>query len=227
VKKFLLINFCFLLSVAQAQSRCEKLAPVPEKFDFAKMTDSTRFMPLFTGGLPDSYYFEIRNNWGEIIFKTDIPEQGWNGRYLNRNQPTLEGTYMWIMSCSWTSDSTALNCSGYVSCINTGASGKIIPLDTIQCRPVIFVPDAFTPNGDSNNDTFTPQFGCVPSEFEMRIYDRWGNPVFITTDPSKGWDGRINGAQNAPIEVYVWKVKCKFYAGDKWRQFTGHVSMIR
>jgi gliding motility-associated-like protein len=64
-------------------------------------------------------------------------------------------------------------------------------------------PNAFTPNGDGSNDVFAPIFGCGVSSMRLRVFNRWGQKVFETTDPARGWDGRYEGA-DLPSEVYVW-----------------------
>ena len=69
--------------------------------------------------------------------------------------------------------------------------------------PEIYIPSAFTPNNDGRNDILH----AIPvgiREFRfLRIYNRWGQVVFTTTDPAKGWDGRLNGVEQ-PTGVYIW-----------------------
>lgn len=68
--------------------------------------------------------------------------------------------------------------------------------------PDIYVPSAFTPNNDGRNDLFK----VFPVGFlleELKIFDRWGNVVFVTNDYTKGWDGRFKGEIPAS-GVYVW-----------------------
>ncbi|MCW3070362.1 MAG: hypothetical protein JWO44_252, partial [Bacteroidetes bacterium] len=94
---------------------------------------------------------------------------------------------------------------------------------------VIYAPNAFTPNNhDGLNDMFMPKgMGIDPDNFEMTIYDRWGNQIFKTTDITKGWDGRANGGSNiAQIDVYVWKIKTKDYRGEN-HSYIGHVTIVK
>lgn len=207
-------------------AQCDSAIFIPEKFDWLTMTDSTRFRPTFTGSEPDEYEFTIHDKWGETVFHTDIPSQGWNGLFSNKRGNCMAGTYMWTLNCTWTGDSVSVTCMGYVACMNTRAV-KVTALDTLQCRPSVYVPNAFTPNGDGPNDVFIPLFGCPPVDYEFVIFDRWGNVIFQTKDVNKGWDGTANGGNNAQIDTYVWRIKCSFYEGDKKRQFTGHVALIR
>lgn len=78
------------------------------------------------------------------------------------------------------------------------------------CEP--FIPDAFTPNNDGNNDDFKIFANCDIQDFEMNIYDRWGGRVFTTTDWQIGWTGEYNG-NIIQSGVYVYYMK--YTAVDK------------
>lgn len=75
---------------------------------------------------------------------------------------------------------------------------------TVPPESWLYLPNAFTPNGDGVNDVFEFIQGGVV-EMELRIYDRWGNEVFATSDPAFQWDGTKNGV-NAPEGVYVFSL---------------------
>ncbi|MEO7080759.1 MAG: T9SS type B sorting domain-containing protein, partial [Flavobacteriales bacterium] len=60
------------------------------------------------------------------------------------------------------------------------------------CRPTIFIPNTFTPNGDGRNDIWLP-VGNNIGEYEMHVFDRWGGVIFHSTDVNTGWDGTMNG----------------------------------
>jgi gliding motility-associated-like protein len=69
--------------------------------------------------------------------------------------------------------------------------------DTIQvtfeeCEAYLFIPNCFTPNGDGFNDTFLVNSSNV-SDFNMMIFNRWGELLFKTSDENHGWDGKANG----------------------------------
>jgi gliding motility-associated-like protein len=103
--------------------------------------------------------------------------------------------------------------------------------NTLEVVPeyVIYVPNAFTPNNhDGLNDLFIPKgVGINPKEFEMFIFDRWGNKVFRTTDVEKGWDGHANGGQNiAQVDVYVWKIITKDTKGNT-HTYVGTVTLVK
>jgi gliding motility-associated-like protein len=72
-------------------------------------------------------------------------------------------------------------------------------------------PGAFTPNGDSNNDLFKFEEKNIKN-FDLKIFNRWGEIVFSTNDVNNGWDGTVNShAQN--IDTYVYKVKAETIHG--------------
>ena len=71
--------------------------------------------------------------------------------------------------------------------------------------PGIYVPSAFTPNNDGRNDVFRPILSDEFSLTEFRIYNRWGQMIYRTSEMGAGWDGKARGlAQSSG--VYVWSV---------------------
>lgn len=67
----------------------------------------------------------------------------------------------------------------------------------------ILVPKAFTPNNDGQNDKLFPFLIGMKSLRYFRIYNRWGNLLYETSDTSRGWDGTYKGILQ-PMETYVW-----------------------
>ena len=67
----------------------------------------------------------------------------------------------------------------------------------------VMLPNAFTPNNDGHNDVFRLKYPEIVKTFRLVIFNRWGQPVFETTDPYKGWDGRVKG-EDALTGNYVW-----------------------
>lgn len=89
---------------------------------------------------------------------------------------------------------------------------------------VYYIPNAFTPNNDGFNDKLEPAvIGAV--EFEMLIYNRWGQIVFKTANPAHYWDGTVNG-NPCPEGLYAYRIK---YKGRKTanRQDKGSVLLLR
>lgn len=99
------------------------------------------------------------------------------------------------------------------------------PLEVVP-EFTVFIPSAFTPNGDGINEVFFV-YGAEITTFSMQMYDRWGNLIFESEDLYEGWDGRANGGTEvAQQDVYVYKVFIKDFEG-KQHKFTGSVTLMR
>lgn len=205
---------------------CNNAFTMPQVLDLKTMTDTTRFKPQLKDSIISAYSFVILSRYGSPLFSTDIPQQGWNGLYNNRSGNAADGTYMWMLEYT-ANDSDKYSCRGFMTLSNSNTPVHVTGLDTLSCRPEIYVSDAFTPNQDGLYDEFTAQTGCLPVEYKMVIYDRWGETIYTTDDINKGWRGtNAAGSAYAP-DVYVWRIEIRFYEGDKKRTYTGHVTLIR
>lgn len=92
--------------------------------------------------------------------------------------------------------------------------------------PDIFVPSAFTPNGDGRNDMFKPVAAGVRQVELFRIYNRWGQLMYSSSSLSgRGWDGTHNG-ELQPAGTFVWMIKATDYAGFAILK-KGTVTLIR
>lgn len=98
---------------------------------------------------------------------------------------------------------------------------------TIRINPetLIFVPNAFTPDGDGKNEIFFATAVGIKA-FSFKIFNRWGEVVFETTDPSTGWDGMHPNGKEAIQGVYTWTVFAKGQ-NDKLIEKRGHLSLLR
>jgi len=96
----------------------------------------------------------------------------------------------------------------------------------------VFVPNAFSPNGDSLNDVWKVSalsvFNAVGSkltQFDVRIYNRWGTLVFESNDINKGWDGTFKGG-GAPADVYIYLISANGIDGKNFR-LSGNLTLLR
>lgn len=108
-------------------------------------------------------------------------------------------------------------------CVDTTI--KIIRIDD---EYMIYVPNAFSPNGDGVNDIFGAK-GEGIKEFKMYIFDRWGNLTFVSDDINKGWNGHMMGAESGDVlqqDVYVWKIEVKNWKGEP-HQLSGIVNLLK
>lgn len=89
-----------------------------------------------------------------------------------------------------------------------------------------FIPNAFTPNGDGDNDIFKPVVNEHLSNYVFCIYSRWGELIFKTTDPSEGWDGNTSGDIGAGVGVYVWEIRYNQWDADGVLHEAHHRGMV-
>ena len=97
---------------------------------------------------------------------------------------------------------------------------------TIACP--LYIPNAFTPNGDGRNETF--HIGkiaeCTPAPFHVSIFDRWGHLLYESDNPDFQWDGTYQ--QHVVSEgVYVWVIQYRFLEQNHMEERSGTVTLIR
>ncbi|MFT5832571.1 MAG: gliding motility-associated-like protein [Cognaticolwellia sp.] len=94
-----------------------------------------------------------------------------------------------------------------------------------ECElPYIFIPNAFTPNNDGNNDEFFVRANSI-AEVYLAVYNRWGQKVFETNNLNQGWDGTFNGM---PLEPDVFGYYLEIECFNGFKQFKkGNVALIR
>ena len=82
-----------------------------------------------------------------------------------------------------------------------------VKVDVEAACPYLWVPNSFSPNGDGLNDVFKPQAQKI-RDYELTVYNRWGERVFQSAKVSEGWDGTFEGKQ-APKGVYMYQIVYK------------------
>lgn len=110
--------------------------------------------------------------------------------------------------------------------------GECVYIDSVQVRvydfvcgsPMIYVPNAFTPNGDSNNDRIYVH-GNFISHLDFVIYNRWGEKVFETNSLNVGWDGTYKGMPVDPA-VFVYYLEAICEDGQQYFE-KGNITVIR
>jgi gliding motility-associated-like protein len=99
------------------------------------------------------------------------------------------------------------------------------PVELCAANPVLFIPDAFSPNGDGINDIFLPK-GEVETSQSMTIYDTWGAVVFQTDTPQNGWDGTYNGTP-LPVGPYPYRIMIRNASTGKEFIRRGIIQLIK
>ncbi len=139
---------------------------------------------------------------------------------LNGYQPTAE-SYLWTGESAFyeqndvTDSVFIITYDGLYSLETQNQCGGLTQFirvikEDCTCEP--FIPDAFTPNGDGRNDIFKTFANCEFQEFKMTVYDRWGSLLFVSENPSIGWDGTSKGSEVSSA-VYVYHLE--YTAADK------------
>jgi len=88
----------------------------------------------------------------------------------------------------------------------------------------VYIPNAFTPNGDNVNDVLFVRSNFI-DEMEMIVFNRWGEEVFKTSDPAAGWDGMYNGDELQP-DVFAYYIDVLCINGVRYSK-KGNVSLLK
>ena len=136
-------------------------------------------------------------------------------------------TYLW--STSATSSSITLAGPGTYWLQVKDAQGCIgrdsIYVTRKECLTGFYMPNAFTPDNNRSNDVFKPIIGGVITRYELTVYNRWGQVVFASNNPGKGWDGTFNGALQ-DTNVFGWVCTYQLQ-GQPVKVAKGTVTLIR
>jgi len=105
-----------------------------------------------------------------------------------------------------------------------GCSDSSIQRIYIEPITTIYVPNSFTPDGDGVNDVWLPEVKDV-FDYELLIFNRWGQTIFTTNDQYQGWSGSFKD-KISPTDVYIYKIR--YRAMDRiQREHLGHITLIR
>lgn len=167
----------------------------------------------------------IINNDAEVTF-TDASHSAnviaWNWYFMNTAQyiSNLQNpTFLYPEAGSYV---VALVVKSDKGCLDTLLREIVIGEDF-----GLYVPNAFTPNGDGLNDKFQPK-GFGIEKYQMYIFDRWGEKLFYTEEFESAWNGTYSGRGNTICEngVYTWMIIAVDVAGKKHER-TGHVTLLK
>lgn len=110
----------------------------------------------------------------------------------------------------------------------TDTAVRILPL--IE-ELIYYVPNTITPNNDGVNDVFKPIFtsGFNPLEYNLLIFNRWGEVVFESNNAEVGWDGTYGASSTEIVKdgTYVWKISYQSNQTGRKEVITGHVNVLK
>ncbi len=108
-----------------------------------------------------------------------------------------------------------------------GCTDTIVHMVVIEGQYALYVPNAFTPDGDGVNDTWIP---CITGQdephYQLRIFDRWGEEIWASNDPVVGWDGRRDG-ELLKNDLFVWRLETSEANTTMRHVYMGHVSLLK
>jgi gliding motility-associated-like protein len=112
-------------------------------------------------------------------------------------------------------------------CMDTDTT--MVEVIQTECTPeFVFLPNAFSPNGDGENDILYLRSSILIEEMDLMIYNRWGEQVFRTQSQAQGWDGTFKGKALAPdVFSYYLRVQCLGCDGQAELVQKGNITLLK
>ncbi len=183
----------------------------------------------------DSIYVAVSNISDATISATASDSLVASGSSVTLTAHPSGYSYSWVPAGSVSSPhsqqttATVNETTTYVVFISDGICSKsasvlVKSLEYVCEEPYLFVPSGFSPNGDGENDVLFVR-GKIIKEMTFRVFDRWGEMVFESTDPNIGWDGTFRGKMMDPDTYdYYLQVIC---IDDQESIIKGNVTLLR
>jgi len=180
--------------------------------------------PLILSLLPTNTFYEVCEG-DSVAVQYSVTSNLPGTTYWDLGNIQLEGG---TVSTSWNQFGTftveAYHQVG--SCISPTVTTSI----TIEECPsvIIYIPNAFTPDGDEHNQSWQPIFtsGFDPYRFNLKMYNRWGELVWQSYDPTSKWDGTYRGAI-VPGGIYCYIIEYGNDGNDGKNTLVGHTVVLR
>ena len=205
-------SYCYYIQLndlcggsARSEEDCSIFLEVTSDRDFNILSEWSPYEGWKNGV---AAYEVWRNGEGEANFLTSLDGKSVN--YIDRNLNDNQGKYCYQIRAR----EEGQGC-GEVSFSNPVCI--ILPAK-------IFMPNAFTPNGDGHNDFFEVK-GAFFQTFYIEIFNRWGKKIFTSGAAEDAWDGTYNG-RSAPEGVYVYHLRVETVEGDLIER-TGSIVLVR
>jgi gliding motility-associated-like protein len=211
-------------------------------------TDTGNFFASLTITSPDGCIAtDTLDNQIQVFGYPEI-DFSWDPSTIDILAPTVEFTnltqggisYDWSFATFATSTETnpsfqfpAIDLATYTVCLESensqGCRDTLCHDLTVSSILQVWIPNAFTPDGDDINDVWLPILkGYNPDSYRLLVYNRWGTIVFETTDPEEAWLGEIgNGAFYSQTDTFVYRIEVQRLSDNTFEVFEGHVTMLR
>ena len=148
------------------------------------------------------------------------------GGTLALDATTLNATYLWQDNS--TNPTFNVNQQGtyWVQVtVNNCNSSDTISINLKDCHCSLYIPNSFTPNSDNKNDHFSPIFDCDITEYNFTIFNRWGELLFETTNPTNSWNGTFKG-KICQTGIFIYLLKYKDNKNTHQKKY-GHVNLLK
>jgi gliding motility-associated-like protein len=145
------------------------------------------------------------------LFENGVPSTSTSFNSETMFPEGIEGTYTitLITTSDW-------------GCIDT----MILPIN-VYPETLIYAPNSFTPDGDEFNQTWQVYMtGIDFYDFELLIYNRWGELIWESNNIEIGWDGTYKN-QICPTGIYLWTIKAKNMINDSKVTYKGHLTLLK
>jgi len=106
-----------------------------------------------------------------------------------------------------------------------GISTASIHVDERNCDYKLYMPNVFSPDCDGINDAVGPIVTAPPLEYQLTIFDRWGNQVFVSIQYQATWDGRFKGIPSPP-GVYAYSLRA-WFSNEPEKELKGNITLLR
>jgi gliding motility-associated-like protein len=101
-------------------------------------------------------------------------------------------------------------------------------IDEDLCNCTAFVPNIFSPNGDGTNDEFEIITECTPAQYDLQVFDRWGELMFQSSDPSLHWPGLSPIGRPCAAGVYYYVLSYEsIIPTEGTKRMKGTVTLLR
>ena len=199
-------------------------------------------LPTFLATKTGTYWVKVSNSCGSVsdtirisnVFSKPIVNLGRDTSYCEEDgevRLSLNRTYK---SYLWQDSSKNSNYFIHqpgiysVKVIDSNGCAGFGKIKFYPCPPAVFVPNVFTPNGDSINDVFEV-FGYNLTSYNIRIFNRWGERIFVSNNINNSWDGTFYGVIS-PDDIFIYLI---YYEGvdftgtavQKW--LNGTITLLR
>ncbi|MES2141184.1 MAG: PKD domain-containing protein [Bacteroidota bacterium] len=216
-------DHCFPnLSVSSAEYYSIILTVTSDSGCFATMTKNS-YISVFPNPVADFYTQPTKTSFLTPLVEITNASAGadfWNWNFGDQTISSVSNPGAHTYADTGTYLVTLITSTQF-GCSDTANKTVVIEPDF-----VFYIPNAFSPNNDIHNKTFSGK-GLYIKEYEMTIFDRWGNFIYKTTDINLPWDGKLkNSTELAEGDVYVYSIKIIDIKKDE-HFYKGIVTLLR